>query len=393
MKHLLISLLIVMSCAFCTLGVQAQAHKQVNEARVQRQTQNAVNLHAAGIRRFSYMRFYYAKNTFPEEPGFFSSPYKDMHIRALAIYFLNMQISTKMYNSSATPSHLTLNFLGVLDGLVGAPEPFDTTKATSFYQKNKKKVDAYYAQIRKESKLQLPVLSQAQINAWLKLLENLPRRGKIGLYRFAATNYLQTPIPAQEVALFRTALAKVSGSKQVVTYQTPNASLEDLDTKIGVHSQRMKYTYRWVKDECFYSAYILGKNLADQIANKTLHKHTRIYMLSAYPKTGQYLQPAEGNRFTLANGSSSLKWQYHTAILVVYPHNGSHIVMVLDNFLGGKEPISLDQWLASFHANTVFAAVPFVRNKKTEGAIKTPSKILGNDVQVNGTTYEPHPVQ
>lgn len=384
-------LLVIMSYTFCIPGVQA---KEVNATNVARKTQQAQSTPSAGVNRFKFMYFYPVRNTFPEEAGLFSSPYKGMHIRALAIYFLNMQISTQMYNSSATPSHLTLNFLGVLDGLVGAPELFDVTKATSFYQKNKKEVDAYLAQIRQKSiAKEWPAPSQAQLNAWLKLLENLPRRDKMPLYAFPATNLLQTPIPSQEVSLFRTALAKVAGSKQVVTYQTLHASLEDLDTKIGVHQQRMEYTYRWVKDECFYSSYILGKNLAEQITNKALHGNTRVYRLSAFPKTGQYLQPAQGQRFTLANGTTSLHWQYHTAILVVWPHNGSHVVMVLDNFLGGKEPISLDQWLKHFHANTVFSAAPFTRNKKTEGAIKTPSKIMGNKVQVNGTTYEPHPVE
>lgn len=384
MRNILLCFVLIFSMLYVPC-----AHAKVNATNVARKTEQASSK-AIGVNRFKFMYFYFTKNTFPQEPGFFSSPYKGMHVRALAIYFLNMQISIKMYNSSSTPSHLTLNFLGVLDGLVGAPEPFDMTSATSFYQKNKKEVDAYYAQIHKDSKLSLPTPSQTQINAWLKLLEKLPQRGKIGLYLFPATNYLQTPIPSEEVSLFRTALTKVANSKQAVTYQIPEISLEDLDTKIGVHQQRMKYTYRWVKDECFYSSYLLGLTLANEIANKTLSKNTRIYLLSAYPKIGQYLQPSdEYKSLTLP---PILRWQYHTAVLVVWPHNNSHIVMVLDNFLGGKEPISLDQWLAHFHANTVFSVVPFVRNKKTEGAIKTPSKIIGNKIQVNGTTYEPHPV-
>ena len=391
MRNILLSLLLIFSMLYvpCT-------YAKVNTSSVTRKAQQAQTSPSEGVKRFKFMYFYPVRNTFPEEAGLFSSPYKAMHIRALAIYFLNMQISTKMYNLSATPSQLTLNFLGVLDGLVGAPEPFNMAKASSFYQENKKEVDAHFAHIREHSLAkQWPAPSQAQLNAWLKLLEKQPRHGQIATYLFPATNYLQTPISSKEVSPFISALTNAStqAAKSVVTYDTPSVSLEDFDSKIAIHRQHMEYTYRWVKDECFYSTYILGRLLATKITNKTLHPNTRLYVLSAYPKTGEYLQPANGQRFTLANGTTSLHWRYHTALLVVWPNNGTHTLMVLDSFLGGKEPLSLNQWLDRFHANTVFSAIPFTRNKKVEEHIQTPSKVLGPNVQVNGRTYKPHPVK
>lgn len=384
MRNILLCFILIFSMLYVPC-----AYGKVNTSKVARKVQQASSTSSNGIKRFKFMYFYPARNTF-------LTASKSMHIRALAVYFLNMQISTHMYNSSAAPAQLTLNFLGVLDGLVGAPEPFNMAKASSFYQENKKEVDSYFAQIREHSiTKQWPAPSQTQLNAWLKLLEKQPRRGKIALYLFPATNYLQTSFSPTEVSPFSSSLATTTtqGSQKVVIYETPDISLEDLDSRIGVHQQRMKYTYRWIKDECFYSAYILGQKLVGQIANKTLHENTRLYMLSAYPKTGQYLQPASGQRFTLANGTTSLHWQYHTALLVVWPNNGTHTLMVLDSFLGGKEPLTLDQWLGHFHANTVFSAVPFARNKKIEEHIKTPDKILGSKVQINGRTYEPHPVK
>lgn len=370
-------------------------YAKVNAKRVERKAQQAT-VSPVGLRRFSYMRFYPARNTLPEEPGlleeWFSTPEKPAHVRALAIYFLNMQISMHFYQQNKTPSQLTLNYLGVLDGLVGGLKIFDTSKASSFYKKNKKEVDAFLKEIRGK---QWPAPSQAQINAWLKLLEKQPRHSGKSVYLFSSTNYLQTPIPTQEVGAFRTALATAlqQGGKKVITYEKAEANLEDLDNKFVSHPQRIKRTYRWIKDECYYLTYTLGRLLADQIASKKINGYTHVYVLTALPKSGNFLKPAAGSRFTLANGSSALHWRYHTALLVVWPSRRGYITMVLDSFLGGKEPVSLDAWLAHFHANTVFSAVPFLRNKTIEDAIKTPKKVEGSSVWIGNAKYEPAPVE
>lgn len=393
MKLILIALFII-NCLFLPPVVQA---KNTTTAAVARKAQQASSASVAGIRRFSYMPFYLVRNSFPTQATLFSSPYEGMYIRAMAIYFLNMQISTQLYGLKSTPAKLNLNFLGVLDGLVGAPQPFNMKQASSFYNENKQEIDAYFAQLRQNNALakQWDTPSQKQINAWLKLLERQTRHSNKAVYLFPATNLLQTTIPAQAASVFQTALAQAASQakKQVITYETAQASLEDLDNKFASHPQRLTLTYRWVKDECFYSTYLLAKNLAGKIVNKTIHNHTRLYVITAYPKTGEFLKPAHGNTFTLANGSASLRWRYHTALLVVYPYKGSHITMILDSFLGGKDPVSLDQWLAHFHADTVFSATPFLRNKTVEDAIKAPTKVIGNQVQIGRRTYDPHPVQ
>ncbi len=393
MRNLFICLLLI----GCLLGSLDACAKEASATAVARKTQQAASEPSAGIKRFKLMYYYPVRNSFPEEAGWFSSPYKGMHIRALATYFFNMQVSSKLYHLSAEPSQLTLNFLGVLDGLVGAPQPFDMAQATSFYKKNKKEVDAHLTHLRAQSAIgkQWGTPSQAQINAWLKLLEKQPRHGKLATYLFPNYNFLQTAIPASVSSAFQSTLAQAINlsKKQVITYETAQASLEDLDSKHTVHSSHVKLTYRWVKDECYYATYVLAKLLAGKIANNSLNKATRLYVLTAYPKSGEFLQPSQGNRFTLANGSTSLHWRYHTALLVVFPHADSHVTLVLDSFLGGSSPISLDQWLSKFHVNTVFTAVPFLRNKKVESALQTPSKVIGTRVQVKGRTYEPHPVQ
>jgi len=371
------------------------AHAKVNASNVARKTEQAT-AYPAGLKRFSYMRFYPARNTLPQEPGLIeswtSSPEKAAHIRALAIYFLNMQISMHFYANKTTPSQLTLNYLGVLDGLVGGLKVFDTAQASSFYKKNKEDVDAYFAKIRGNL---WPAPSQAQINAWLKLLEKQPRQAGKSVYLFPQYNLLQMPVPTQEVGEFRTSLnsAIQKGGKQVITYERAQASLEDLDNKFVNHQQHVQRTYRWVKDECYYSTYILGRLLADKIAHKKINGYTRVYVLTALPKTGEFLKPASGARFTLANGSNGLHWRYHTALLVIWPSKNGYVPMVLDNFLGGKEPVSLATWLSHFHANTVFTAVPFLRNEKIEEAIKTPTKVQGGNVWIGRTEYEPAPVE
>ena len=86
MRNLFICLLLI----GCLLGSLDACAKEASATAVARKTQQAASEPSAGIKRFKLMYYYPVRNSFPEEAGWFSSPYKGMHIRALAIYFFNM---------------------------------------------------------------------------------------------------------------------------------------------------------------------------------------------------------------------------------------------------------------------------------------------------------------
>ena len=380
--------------AICCILSAPYTYAKLDEGTVAQQI--AQNTSFVETKHFKFMRFFLASNTLPEEPGFWESiftSYDEQHARALAIYLFNMHISTHAYQQ--TPKVLSLNYLGVLDGLVRGPKVFEVSRATKFYQDNQKQIDSLLEQFMKRAALKGAAPTQAQLHQWLALLEKQPRRSNKPVYIFPKQNLLKAVVPPGIKAQFKPVLEKVSAQaqKQVVVYDTANVNLEDLDHKIGSHQAHRKRTYRWIKDECYYTSYLTGQFITSQIANRRLPWDTRIYVLTALPQSGEFLIPANGERFKLADGQKSLHWRYHTALLIIVPQGNTYTPIVLDLFLGGQTPLPLDEWITSFNSNTVFSSVPFARDSIVENALKTPQKKEGNSVWVEGTRYEPASVE
>lgn len=350
-----------------------------------------------GLKRFSYMRFYLATMALPKEPGLWESLFSysadKLHARALAVYLFNMHISSQMYHQD--PSQLTLNYLGVLDGLVRGPHPFKMSQTRAFYKKNQTQIDGLLKQFMQNVPAELATpITPAQKQRWLELLERQPQRAHKPIYFLPANNMLRAEIPAEVYKKLNLIMKQGAeqAKRQVVTYDVADVQLEDLDSKLVHHAQRRKQTYRWVKDECYYSSYLLGKLVSGQVSGQ-LPWDTRVYLITAMPKSGEFLVPADnGSRFTLANGTKGLHWRYHTALLVVVPYQGLHIPVVLDSFLGGR-PVSLDSWLSYFSWQTVLSVVPFSRENMTEKALHISTKLDGARIRVGKTVYDPAPVE
>ena len=232
----------------------------------------------------------------------------------------------------------------------------------------------------------VPVCAQQpqEHQAWTALLENQPPHNGQAVYTFSAQYLLQDPLPASlnELPsslemLFITLLAQAArqARQYVVIYNTPDLM------------------YRWVKEECYYGSYLLGKLVNQSALDQTLPWNTRLYLLTAYPKNGAYLTPAQGERFELADGSVGLRWQYHTALLVIAPQENRYIPAVLDPFLTGETPSTLRDFVAHFHPDTVFKAVPFRRNQTVEDALKIPQRQEGKIIWVDNIAYQPAPVE
>ncbi len=371
------------------------AYSEVNEGMLLQKANQATQL--PGVKRFNYMRFFVATNTVPQKPGFweslFSSNTQETHQRALAIYLFNMHVSTQLYQQ--TPKILTLNYLGVLDAIVRGPNRFDAQHATEFYQKNQVQIDNLLQQFRQKAPRNWPAPTQKQITAWLALLEKQPRQAGKPVYLFPAQNLLKGSLAATTSARLEAAAtaAQKQAHKQIVAYDVADVQLADYDSKIGNNQSHRKRTYRWVKDECYYTTYLMGRQLITQIAQRRLPWDTRIYTLTATAKKGDFLTPAKGDRFELANGQKGLHWRYHTALLIVVHQNNAYVPVVLDAFLGGTKPISLERWASYFSSNTLFSAVPFSRDSDTENALKVPQKIDEKSIWADGNRYEPAPVE
>ena len=113
--------------AVCVCGValadpleQAAVERQIQAARQQDQL--------AGVRRFIYMRYYQPSQRFDTQ----LSNSENGQIRALAFYLVNMYVSTHLY-ATPSPSALTLDYMGVLDGFEQAGNDFDFSRAVRFY--------------------------------------------------------------------------------------------------------------------------------------------------------------------------------------------------------------------------------------------------------------------
>ena len=203
------------------------------------------------------------------------------------------------------------------------------------------------------------------------------------------------PVPPQIAARLTPFLRQTQqkARQYVVIYDEPDLRLEDFDSRIGNHTYRRKRMYRWVSDECHYSSYVTAQALTQAMAadrNALVFSH--LYMLTAYPQNGEFLTPASGPRFKLANGQEGLHWRYHTAVLIILEQNHQYFPVVLDSFLGGLRPLSVSEWQEHFAPDTRFTTTLFQRSKKTENALKIPQRLDGSAVWVDGKKYLPAPV-
>ncbi|MBP5403661.1 MAG: hypothetical protein J6Y17_01055 [Elusimicrobiaceae bacterium] len=349
----------------------------------------------AYLNHFRYMRYYLPTQHITEPLGlwerWFSFDSSGEQERALAFYLFNMYAISHSSQQSFSAS-LDLNKVGVLDGFMLTREPFDFKNASAFYQRHYPEVQAWLHQFFSGKKFPWPLPTQEDYLRWVSLLETLPQHRKQAVYTWPRPNKLQNSLPEQAARLFAAVVNKAEKNvqKRVVLYDRPDARLEDLDHNIGVHAAHRKRTYRWVKEECYFSSYITAKILTAQVISQPkIWKDTRIYLMTVYSKQGEFLKPANGSRFTLANGKTGAPWRYHTAVFVVLPYRNSYVPVVLDLLLNGNKAVSLEDWLARFDSQVVFQAVPFVREQVTEIALRVPDKITADTVWVDGKSYQP----
>ena len=385
-------------CLACCLCAAAVFSAEPSAFVLQQKAEQALNqAQLSGLSRFNYMRFYPGTNQLPKDASLwdrlFSSAQETQEARALAIYLYNMFVSARTYGDRA--GKISLNYLGVLDGLALAQKPLHSQSARAFYAKHKKEIDAQMTYFLNKTHKNWAAPTSKEYEAWLTLLEKQPLKRKQVVYTFPAQNLLQATLPTNVKTHFRALLhqANAQAGKHVIVYDVPDVKLEDLDSKFGNNHSHRKRTYRWIKDECYYSAYLLGKQVNQAIISRLLPWNTRVYLLTAYPKDGAFLLPAQGKRFTLSTGKPSAHWQYHTVLLAIVPHEGTFVPVVLDPFLGGNTPLTWKDFLAKFHTTTAFSAVPFRRNNTVEQAIKIPQKLQGTTVWVDRNTYEPAPIE
>lgn len=340
------------------------------------------------------MRFYYPRT---EALSSQERSSKAEQVRQVAVYLFNMYVSTAAYTMQP-PEHLTLNQLGVLDSFSFGKNSFNYAKASDFYVKNKAEIKRWLTSFF--SKDPFPsynagdAANDAAELAFIRLLERAPRVHGYPGYHMAQKNAItgQAAEPDKQAVAQWMAQAHADGNNRVITYETNTLSLDDFDNKYA-RRNAMKRTYRCVNDECEYCGYLFGKRVCQSVSSDSSGK-VRLYTISAWPVTGKYLTPSSGQRFKLADGSEAAHWQYHTASLVVTQRNGRYAVQVADSFLGGTQPVSLDEWLRHFRAGSAqFAVMPFFRNKTLEETVKTPQKREGNNVMVGGKRYTPHPIE
>lgn len=372
--------------AFCMCGVAVAA--PLEQSAVERQIQTVRQQdQLAGVRRFMYMRYYQPSQRFDTQ----LSNSESGQIRAMAFYLVNMYVSAHLY-ATANPSALTLDYMGVLDGFEQVGNDFDFSRAVRFYKNHQEAVDNLVNRHLKERNYQWGEPTAQERAGWVALLQNIPVRQKHALFTFPVQTRLNRPLTSEGEKQLETVLEQTQPNlrKQVVVYDEPDLRLEDFDSHIGNHTYRRKRTYRWVKDECYYSSYLLAKQLTQAIVTApSTWEHTHLYILTANPARGEFLTPAQGERFKLADGTYGLHWRYHTAVLVVFQQNGAYYPVVLDRFLAGGKPALLGDWLTHFSPQTQFQVKPFVRSKTVEDALKTPSRVEGNAVWADGNKYVP----
>lgn len=357
-----------------------------------------------GVDRLRLMRFYYPDNHVEEAPGFWErllghKKIEEQQEEALAFFLFNMYVSTAAYQEDM-PSQLTVDYLGVLDGFSKCRELFPLGQVDTFYTNHFSGIKARLANYFKRAGL-APYEPYSQADdrrerAFLRLLKHAPSHYKLPGYVWDGKTRLSASARPQDQAflqqLIRSGLAE--GQDKVVTFKVPRMQWENMDTPFASHGNNTARLYRCVNDECAYCSYLLGKQFCEGIAaGHTNWGISRLYKITAYPTDGQFLVPAQGERFGLASGEQASDWYYHTALLVVMNLNGRYTPFVADAFLAGEEPMLLDEWLSHFRPlKTYFQVDVFERSETVEKAIVTPSARRGDKVIVDGQVYTPYDV-
>lgn len=357
-----------------------------------------------GMNRLYMMRFYFPSGQVPVGPGFwerlFDVGVTDQHVRATAFYLFNMYVSTAAY-ATDVPGKLTFNYLGVLDGFGMARRPFDASKAASFYQEHKKEIKAWLTEFFAKAKLPAynardPLNDRRELAFLQVLARSAHPAAPGGGYRLAEKNLLRGAVNVADKELLAKWLrrAVAQGRRQVVVFEQPQPDLSALDTKIKPFKSTMQRLYRYVSDECNYCSYLFGRYACEAVASRSANWGLmRIYRVVARPASGEFLRPAQGEHFVLADGASAPPWRYHTATLLIMNRDGRFTPVVADKFLTGESPAPFEEWVKKFSApHTVFSAVPFTRSERVENAIKTPEERRGKNVVVAGKVFEPYPV-
>lgn len=327
---------------------------------------------------------------------------KPDNIAAYATYLHNMYIWHEIYGNTDEKT-LSLNYLGVAESISHWPD-LRTKNALKFYRKNRADIQTRIGALFFVDRKNYPK-NTALEEKWITLLQAQDfhsNRYKL-LYDYPEVSLFPQTYTQADIHFLIPAIrtADTLARHKVILFERTQATLEDLDSRLanGGGRNRPEYTYRWVKDECEYSSYLLGAQLLQTAQNHPQQwNQTRVYKITARPARNEfYLRPAQGERFTLANGTPAAKWQYHTAILMMLnTQKGAFIPVVLDNFLGSAEdPVALAQWVSAFDKTTQFEVVPFARNEKVEQAIQTPDEIIpsGQIVRVNNRDYKPAPIE
>lgn len=345
-----------------------------------------------GNKRFGYMWFYPPSTRLADaasRPG--AAALVRQQAYALALYLFNMYVSSQSY-AQRGDGPLSLNYLGVFDGFMMGDSPFDFKKATAFYNQYYQQVHDYIDSFMQGHSYPWPQPSKQMYENWVALLENQPIRQQQITYVFPRVNLFYKPAMQEEYERLGKLAQQAQERMQnkVVVFDEPDLQLSDLDSRIGNYRVRRKRTYRWVKEECNYSSYLIAQTVNTAAVSKRQEGPSiRVYMLSALPKTVEFLTPARGTRFMLADGTTGLHWRYHTAVLVVLARGGLYELVVLDSLLGGSQPLPLQQWIKQFSSNTLFTAKPFRRSQTVENALHTPQRIDVNTVWVDKLPYLP----
>ena len=326
-----------------------------------------------GMGRLAFMRFYFPINTVKQEPGFWQMTGNcdtNTLIRAQAIYLYNMYISTAAYRVDV-PQILTVDYLGALDGFSQCANGFEIKNSVSFYQKHrveiKKLLQKFFAVYKSLPAYQVNNnQNDMREKAFLNLLSNTFAFSKrFPVYRASRTTRLTGSSNQQDVGILKQLLQRslAKGRNKTITFE--ERAFED-----GPRGPRTKITKtcRPVNEECAACSYMFGKEVCAEIA--ATHRNwgfMRMYRVEAKPKDF-YLKTAAGSQqFTLANGKKAPNWAYHVATLVIMNLDGKYTPYMVDNLLGGSNPMTPNAWFQKFSlADTYFNIKPFQRLEVSE---------------------------
>ena len=341
--------------------------------------------------RFRLLRYYPVSLT----PATKTKDSRQKQIYAVAVYLYNMRRSLEVYQQKDC-ANLTLNFLGALDGFYRLNEFLPSDSGLAFYLAHQEEIQQQVQRFFQESHTSYTRNEKLEHSLML-LLNYIPRHNNQLGYFNPKYNKIAGTLSSQDIARITPLwkAAKKEADKKVVLFEWKNVPMQAMDSPLLYANSYIQRVYRWVNEECNYSSYILGKTLATHITNHPDQwVHARIYLLTARPKEGKYLLPAQGERFTLSNGKMADAWQYHTAVLLVFQStSGTFVPVIMDSFLGREQYLTLQEWLDKFHAKTVFFVEPFQVKKEIEQNIIIPSKVQGKNIFYQNHRYSPASIE